>query len=134
MSEDRQKTRDGEVEEFAEEQASLWRITLSPLAWAAHFVICYGLVALSCAKGLPVESVRQGLIVFSVVVLALIGWIGWRAWRQWDVRETGDYLNQQGKAEDRHRFLGHAAFLLSIISFIGVVFVSLPLLLLEGCG
>jgi hypothetical protein len=37
------------------------------------------------------------------------------------------------QAEDRHRFLGHAAFLLAVVSFIGVSYSSLPVLLLESC-
>ena len=45
----------------------------------------------------------------------------------------GEDEAREDKPEDRHRFLGHAAFLLSIISFIGVVFVSLPLLFIGGC-
>ncbi|WP_163850133.1 hypothetical protein [Pseudooceanicola aestuarii] len=133
MTEEHQPRPDEEEAEFAEESASLWRITLAPVAWAAHFVICYGLVAMSCAKGWPITEVRQGLGLFSAAVLLLIAWIGWRALRQWDVRRTGDFVNRRGRAEDRHHFLGHAAFLLAVISFIGVVFVSLPLILIEGC-
>ena len=113
MTEERQPRPDEEQEEFAEEQASLAKITLGPLIWAGHFVICYGLVAVTCAKGWDIGAVRTGLVVFSVAALAAVLWVGWGSLRQWDVRETGDFVNRRGRAEDRHHFLGHAAFLLS---------------------
>ncbi|MBV7410734.1 hypothetical protein [Maritimibacter sp. DP1N21-5] len=133
MKEERQPTRREDQREFSEEKASLFRITLAPLIWAAHFVACYGLVAVTCAKGWDIEAVRVGLLVFSLAALGGILWIGRAAWRRWNVSETGDFVNRGGRAEDRHHFLGHAAFLLSIISGIGVVFVSLPLVLIGGC-
>ncbi|QPM92314.1 hypothetical protein [Pseudooceanicola algae] len=119
--------------ELAEEQASLFRITLAPVIWAAHFLVCYGLVAVTCAKGWDIDAVRLGLILFSAGALGGIGWIGLAAWRQWNLSATGDRVNRRGRPEDRHRFLGHAAFLLSIISAIGVIFVALPLILIGGC-
>ncbi|KRS18984.1 hypothetical protein [Roseovarius indicus] len=123
-----------QLEEFAEERASLLKITTGPLIWAIHFVICYGLVAVNCAKGWDIGMARTGLLVFSVGALVAIVWVGWGSWRQWNLHETGDYFNSWGRAEDRHHFLGHAAFLLAIISFLGVVFVSLPLVMLGGCS
>ena len=36
-------------------------------------------------------------------------------------------------AEDRHQFLGHAGFLLALVSFIGVVYDTLPLIILGTC-
>lgn len=119
--------------EFAEEQASLFRITLGPLIWAVHFVVCYALVAATCAKGWDIAAVRTGLLIFSAGALAGIGWVALAAWRQWNVSETGDFVNRGGRAEDRHHFLGHAAFLLSVISVVGVIFVSLPLIMIGGC-
>jgi hypothetical protein len=133
MSEEHKPKPDEETEEFAEERSSLLKITLGPMIWAAHFVVCYGLVAVTCAKGWDIETARQGLLLFSVAALASIGWVCRTSWRQWNPRETGDFVNHKGRAEDRHHFLGHAAFLLSIIALIGVVFVSLPLLMVEGC-
>ena len=119
--------------EFAEEQASLFRITFGPLIWALHFLACYGLVAVACAKGADIAMVRILLLLGSVVALGGIGWVGYGAFRQWNVVETGDFVHRRGHAEDRHHFLGHAAFLLSIISAIGVIFVSLPLVMIGGC-
>ena len=133
MTEGQAPRRKEDAHEFAEERASLFRITLGPLIWALHFVACYGLIAVTCAKGWDYGTVRLGLILFSVAALGGIGWVSLAAWRQWNVAETGDFVNRGGRAEDRHHFLGHAAFLLTIISAIGVVFVSLPLILIGGC-
>ncbi len=133
MTEGKSPHRRKDESEFAEEQASLFRITFGPLIWAIHFAACYGLVAVTCAKGWDIGAVRLGLVGFSGVALCGIGWVGWSAWRQWNVAQTGDFVNRGGRAEERHEFLGHAAFLLSVISVIGVVFVSLPLVLIGGC-
>lgn len=124
---------DEERREFREESASLFRITLGPLVWAGHFVLLYGTVALVCAKGWPTGLLRPALIVASLVALAIIFWLGLRAFRQWGVRSTGDFSHPGAEPEDRHRFLGHAAFLLSIVSAVGVIYATLPLLLIGAC-
>ncbi|MEC7793466.1 MAG: hypothetical protein VX791_08140 [Pseudomonadota bacterium] len=132
MTDHQPKRREDEAE-FSEEQSSLLKITMAPTLWAAHFVVCYALVAVTCAKGWDFPTVRAGLLVFSCLVVGGISLIGWRAWRQWNVSETGDFINRRGRAEDRHHFLGHAAFLLSVISVIGAIFVTLPLVFIGGC-
>ncbi|OWU66526.1 hypothetical protein [Marinibacterium profundimaris] len=133
MTAEHQPRRDEDQAEFSEEQASLLKITLGPLIWAGHFVICYGLVAVTCAKDWDIATIRAGLLGFSGAALLAIAWVGWTSWRQWNPRETGDFVNRRGRSEDRHHFLGHAAFLLSIIAVIGVIFVSLPLVMLDSC-
>lgn len=134
MTDDRQPRPDRDRRAFREEAESLWRITLAPVTWAAHFVTSYGLVAVICAKapGL-LGAARIGLGLATLLALAAIGWLGWRAWRQWDYRSTGDYTNALGQADDRHQFLGHAAALLAMISAIGVTYGALPVLLLDSC-
>ena len=126
-----------EKQAFAEESASLWRITFSPALWAVHFVASYGATAVFCAKfGRDAESIlpfRQGVGAATLLVLAAIGWLGWRSWRQWSYLETGDYENALANEEDRTQFLGHAAFLLSIVSFVGVIYTGLPVLFVETC-
>lgn len=134
MDKERHPSPDEERREFREEAESLWRITLAPVTWAAHFALCYAVAAVVCAKAPGMlATARIGLAVATLVALALILWLGWRAWQQWDLRNTGDYRNPLGEAEDRHQFLGHAAVLLALISGIGVIYVALPVLLLETC-
>ena len=121
--------------EFSDEAGSLWRIALAPSVWAGHFVLCYASVSLACVRGLlPIEATRLSLIAVSVIVLVFFVWQGWRAWRQWAPERGHAAALSEGKAEDRHRFLGHATFLLTLISGIATVYTTLPLLLLEGCG
>ncbi len=131
----REEQREHNPAEFAEERESLWRISLPPTIWALHFVICYGAVAVVCEKLGPgaIGPARAWLLGLSVLALAGIAALGWRALKQWDVQRTHRFTHAEGESEDRHRFLGHAAFLLAIVSFIGVIYVSLPLLLLGDC-
>ena len=132
MSEEHQPRREEDAKEFAEEQASLFKITFGPLIWAVHFVVCYGLVAVTCAKGWELAPVRDGLLVFSAVALAAVCWTGWGSWRQWRPDETGDFVNHGGRAEDRHHFLGHAAFLLAIIAALATALVIYLLAYRDG--
>ncbi|MBM2292988.1 hypothetical protein JQX09_12855 [Sulfitobacter pseudonitzschiae] len=126
-------TENEDAHEFRSEAVSLWRITFGPLIWAVHFAACYGATALVCAKGGAVDGLRLGIGIGTVVALVAIVWLGWQAWRQWDLVRDRDWENDQGTGEDRHQFLGHAAFLLTVISFIGVSYVALPALLIGTC-
>jgi len=120
--------------EFRAEALSLWRTTFAPATWALHFVLCYALVSLSCIHGTPpVAITRSALILATLAALAVIALLGWRSYRHWAPGRTGRLTHPYGTPEHRHHFLGHAAFLLAIISAIGVVFVALPLLVIGGC-
>lgn len=129
--------RDAERKSFSEEASSLWLITLAPTLWALHFVMCYCVTAVVCEKfaNLPdaVPMLRLGIGALTVIALALIAYVGWRSWEQWDYLDDYDYSHDKAIAEHRHEFLGHASFLLAIISFIGVLYVSMPAIVLEAC-
>ncbi len=124
-----------DAHEFRSEAMSLWRIIFGPLIWAVHFAASYGATALICAKGTAdaVDALRLGIGIGTGLALVAIAWLGWRSWQQWDVVRDRDWENDQGTGEDRHQFLGHAAFLLAVISFIGVSYVALPVLLIGTC-
>lgn len=129
------KTQPSDEREFAEEQSSLFKITLGPLAWALHFVASYAAAAVWCAKG-PGGSIlplRLGIGAMTAVALGLILWVGWRAWQQWDFTDDWDYEHARARGEDRHEFLGHAAFLLAIVSFVGTCYTALPALYIGTC-
>ncbi|MHA6345737.1 hypothetical protein [Roseivivax sp. CAU 1761] len=124
--------------EIAEEQSSLWRLAFAPTIWALHFVASYGFAALSCAKfpdwtlaGLP--AWRTTVFALSAVALAAILWIGWQAWRQWDFLDDFDYSHHTAETESRHEFLGHAGFLLAVLSVLGVLATTLPAILIRTC-
>ncbi len=133
----RQQEEKTELKTFSEEQSSLWLIALGPTIWALHFIVCYAATAVVCAK---LESAAQDGGLLRVVIggatalaLAAIAWIGWRSWRQWDFLDDWDYVHHKPVTEHRHEFLGHASFLLACLSFVGVLYVALPAVFVEGC-
>ncbi len=122
---------------FREETESLWRIALGPSVWAAHFLISYIAAAIYCAKG---GAGPEGILTFRIAVgvaglvaLGALAWIGRQAWRQWNRGESREDIHDGAVAEDRHQFLGHAALLLVVVSTVGVLYSSLPILVLDGC-
>ncbi|MCY0096944.1 hypothetical protein [Hoeflea ulvae] len=128
---------DEERRTLSEEADSLWMITFAGSIWAVHFVVCYGATAAVCAKlggdAAAIMTLRLALGGFTLLALAGIAFVGWRSWVQWDFLNDWNYEHALAGKEHRHEFLGHASFLLSIISFIGVIYVSLPVLVLETC-
>ncbi|MGR3757822.1 MAG: hypothetical protein ACU0AT_11415 [Tranquillimonas sp.] len=124
-------------QEFADEQPSLWRITLGPTIWAIHFLASYAAAAVWCAKGPwgPISDrvLSWGIGIGALVALAAIAWIARGAWRQWNYPDDWDYVHEAATDEDRHEFLGHAAFLLAIVSFIGVIYTALPAIFAGTC-
>ena len=128
---------DEELKSFAEEADSLWHITFAPLIWAVHFGVGYAATAIACARApdpdAPLDGLRLALGALTLAALVGIGWVARHAWRRWDFLDDRDYEHEAAIEEDRHEFLGHAGFLLAIISFIGVLYVAMPALLLESC-
>ena len=124
-------------QEFREEESSLLRITLGPLIWAAHFILSYAGTAVFCAKldqpQAAIEALRWGIAGATVLALGGIAWAGVRSWHQWREGNEDIWEDPAGSSEDRHQFLGHAALLLAVISFIGVIYTALPALLSASC-
>lgn len=117
-------------DEFRGATGSLFRIALSPTVWAFHFLFCYGGAAVWCAKVGTQEGLtflRLSILGLTLLALTVIGWQGWRSYGQWAPHDHDEHV------EGPHRFLGHAGLLLSIISFVGVVYVAMPALFIESC-
>ena len=113
--------------------SSLWHMIAAPIVWAIHFGTVYGWTAAICARAGAPGAARSGISVATLVALAAIAWLGWRAWLQWDYRPHAPRLHDVPTTEARREFLGHAAWLLSIVSAIGVIFVALPAIFIESC-
>ena len=113
--------------------SSIWHMIAAPIVWAIHFALVYGWTALSCARWGGENDARWGVFLLTVVAVALIVVIGWRAWRQWDYLTDYEYIHDQPTREHRKEFLGHAGWLLAIVSAIGVVFVAAPAFYIRSC-
>lgn len=116
---------------------SLIGMVATPLVWAAHFLVCYILVAVGCAFGFASAAegewglVRVTLVVVTAVALAIIVGLTILAYRRW--LQSGGSRRPEGGEESRHRFMSVAALLLGVLSGIGIVYVAVPLFVLPVC-
>ena len=121
---------------MSEERESLWRLVVSPLIWAAHFMACYVTAAMWGAKQVErtadLTAVRWAVLGYTVVALIGIGLNGWDGWRRhrFGQEELPHNLDTPG---DRHRFLGFATVLLAAMSGIATVFAGIVALYFHDC-
>ena len=114
---------------------SLWTLFTAPVVWAFHFLACYVMAAIWCAKSgntgfIPVQL---GIAGVTLLALALIVLSAWLAWRQWGFGKHGT-PHDDPTAHDRSLFQGFATLLLSGLSFIAVLYVALPFIFIDGCA
>lgn len=121
-----------------------------PVIWSAHFMFVYLIVEAGCAGegpglellGPPVPTVVT-LAATAVAAMACLACSGW-AYRRWRARQgeraaVGKDLRAQPAAGDRldeydrGGSLAFAAFLLSLLGCVTVLFVGLPALVLPAC-
>lgn len=119
-----------------EKKESLWLLIVSPLIWAAHFMLSYITAAIWCAKmaGLsePITGVRVAIAVYTALAVLGIGINGWSGYRK---HNYGDAMlpHDDDTPEDRHRFLGFATLLLAALSFVAVIFAALVAVFIWRC-
>lgn len=119
-----------------EKKESLWFLIVSPTIWAVHFMLSYLTAAIWCAKFAgPNESitlVRSAIAIYTALAVIGIGMNGWIGYRR---HSYGDAMlpHDADSPEDRHRFLGFAALLLSALSFVAVIFAALVTLFFWRC-
>jgi hypothetical protein len=128
------------------DKADLWTLLMPPTVWAVHFLFCYVVAAVHCAKvgginltepsaGISFAAlgeVRPLVAVGTVVALGLIVVSAWQAWRHWGPDLEG-LPHDDATPEDRQSFLGFATLLLSGLSFVSVIFIALPAFLIQDC-
>ena len=118
------------------EVETLWTLFTAPVVWALHFMICYIVVAIYCEKAvlwaIEFGTIRLALVGLTLLALAMIVLSAYLAWRQWGFG-SGDPPHDQPTALDRRRFQGFATLLLSGLSFVAVIYVAIPLILIDGC-
>lgn len=116
------------------DEGSLWIMVAAPSVWAAHFLLCYWLAAVWCAKiGGGLATVQTVTLALTAVALAIVGWLSWKARREYDGRLTVKDDHDGNTDETRRRFLGHATLLLAVLSAIAIVVDALPALVFDRC-
>jgi hypothetical protein len=124
------------TEELAEENQSLLLLAASPMIWAAHFLLSYCTAAIWCVKvagpGGSLSGVQVAIAVYTVLALGGIGVIGWRALRRHRYG-TATLPHDYDSPEDRHRFLGFSALLLSCLSAVAVLYAALAAVFIGSC-
>lgn len=115
-------------------QESLWVLTVSPVIWAAHFLLCYVTAAVWCEKVVgedgPLGLAQTAIVVYTLVALVGIGVTAWRGYR-W--QRSGDVPHDADTPADRRRFLGFATLLLSGLSAVAVVYAALTVVFIGTC-
>ena len=104
-----------------EQRESLWPLAVSPAIWSAHFLSCYAAAALWCGKRAAASPPRGLVLALTLVSLAGIAANGWSGYKR-SRRGAPELSRSFDTDEDRHRFLGHAVLLLSLLSFAAAVF------------
>ncbi|RDL47890.1 hypothetical protein BLJAPNOD_05115 [Ensifer sp. M14] len=117
------------------ELETLWTLFTAPIVWALHFLACYLTVAIYCAKGGRAQhfvGLQWMLGALTFLALATIAVSAYLAWRQWGFGTT-DPPHDEPTDRARKLFQGFATLLLSALSFVAVLFVATPIMLINGC-
>lgn len=120
----------------AGEGTNLWIVLTAPTIWALHFLIVYPGVAVYCARagrGAPLDPVQPFVFVVSAIAIIVIAAMFWRSWRIRKPSISGDLRFEANTPEERHRFLTHLSLTLCALSVVGVVYVTIPITLVETC-
>jgi Kef-type K+ transport system membrane component KefB len=115
---------------------AVWTLFTAPVIWAFHFLACYIGAAIFCAKqeilGIDFVGLRIAIAIVTVLSLSMIAMSALLAWRQWGFG-TGDPPHDEPTRRDRLLFQGYATLLLSALSFVAVIFTTLPVLFIRDC-
>lgn len=113
----------------------VWTLTAAPAVWALHFLACYVLAAVWCARAgrdAPLGSARGWVAFLTVAALLLLAWLAWRGWQRLNYlgggRHDGDTVG------DRHRFLGLVALLLAALSTLAVLYTAAVVAFVRSCA
>jgi hypothetical protein len=116
---------------------SLWSLIASPTIWAAHFLFCYMTAAIYCAKApypaANFATIRVVIGVVTVMALIAIAIAGFQAADDWRRALNAEWAADADSLEIRRRFVGRAAFLLSGLSGIAVLYVGMNALFISSC-
>jgi hypothetical protein len=119
-----------------EEHANLWTLAFPPIVWAVHFLLSYCTAAVWCAKFAGTSgalgTARIAIAVYTAAALAALLISGARGYRRQSLgNERAPH--DRDTPEDRYRFLGYAAMLLSGLSAIAVCYAALVVVFIRSC-
>lgn len=97
----------------------VWRATAPLLVWAAHFALCYGLVAVECSPALARQPSTGLLWIATALAIGACLFMLWRVRDGLAVHARLLRLAQAGSA---------------LLALAAIAWSSVPLLLLAGCG
>ena len=121
----------------AGEGTDLWRVFAPLIIWGAHFLFCYIWAAIACEKlgrAAALDTTKIAVFIATCVALALIGIIAAGLMRVRGRSLTADDFEfEHNTPEERHRFLSHMALMLCVLSGVAVVYVAIPVLILDTC-
>lgn len=119
-----------------EHEETLWWLAASPAIWALHLLSSYATVAIWCAhvatRGGTLGPARTAVAVYTVVALAGIGATAIRAYRR-HTAGGSKLRHATDTAMDRHRFIGWATFVVSVLAAMATVYVALPFFFFRSC-
>lgn len=124
------------MQQYAEQNESLWILTMGPLVWALHFALSYGTAALYCGMVAgrvgSATTVKIAIGIYTIVALSGIlaaGWVGFRRHRA----RMDATPHDADHPEDRHQFLGFASLLLSGLSAVATMYAAMVILYFDTC-
>jgi hypothetical protein len=116
---------------------SLWAMIVAPTIWAVHFLACYILAAIFCAKAVAPSAdlapVRWWIAGLTVLALGGIAVCAIQAFRLGHLMEGKAAPHDADTIHDRRRFLAYATLMLSGLSFVATLFVALPAVFVASC-
>ena len=116
---------------------SLVRMIVSPTIWAVHFLLCYIVAAVYCAKigppAVDLAPVRAWVALVTLIALAGIATSGLRAVRRGRFDAGGRAPHDADTIDDRRHFLAYATLLLSGLSFVATLYVAMAAVFVETC-
>lgn len=134
---------------------AIWVVLLAgPLIWTAHFLVVYLVTEAGCSGDGPGLSLFDPpvpkVVTLGATAVAAVASLVCAVWtyRRWQAGTLAPTADEAGKpvrggdrpdtrediwASDRGGLLAFAGFLLSLLSFVTVLFVGLPAVVLPSC-
>jgi hypothetical protein len=126
----------GAPPETAESRQRPWLIAVAPTVWFAHFLACYLMGAVWCAKvagpGGPLGPVSWAVAGFTAAALLLVAWSAREGLRLQRLARSGPPYEGDTPRE-RSGFLGLSTLLLSALSAVAVFYVGAAAVFIGSC-